>query len=131
MNTLAKREALVLIILIAIFVVLLIPSLQHARRETRDGLRRHEIADIKHQIEMYFNEHESYPLKYDASPHEYVTTETNDDVATGWYLRARLENEHKTGSDFDHEPGRQYYYRYVNSNDHTYFEVCGGIAKCN
>ena len=131
MNTLAKREAIIIILIIVVFSLFLYPSLRYARRETRDGIRRQEIADTKHQLEMYFNKHNSYPLMFNASPHKYVVTSTSDDMATGWYLRAQMENNHQTGSDFDHDLGRQYFYRYLNEDKLTYYDVCGGQLDCN
>ena len=130
MDKIAKRELSVLLILVVVFFSLLFPALRFARRETRDGIRRDEIAAFKQVLEQYYNKHEVYPLEFDASPHEYVVVEQTVKGATVWYLRARLENQAMAAESFDAESGRNYYYRLINQDGYTFYDVCGGSATC-
>lgn len=102
----------------------------HARQEARDGIRRDEVAAFKRLLEQHYNEYEAYPLIFDASPHRYVVVEQDDKGATTWYLQAEMENDHPEMSDFDAEEGRNYYWRYVQNEGRTYYEVCGGAPSC-
>lgn len=130
MNALAKYEVWGLAAAAIIFLLLLIPAMQHSRAEARDGIRRQEIADRKIELEQYFNAHEAYPLEFDASPHEYVVAEQDEVGATRWYLRAVLENSAATKADYDAESGRNYHYRVQQVGDNTVYDVCGGGPDC-
>lgn len=130
MTSLAKKEGIVLLLLIAVLVIGLYPALRHARRETRDGIRRDEIAARKTALEQYFNAHDTYPLTFDASPHQYVVEAWDSAGAISWFVRARLENESPETVAFDAEAGRNYWYRIVRYDSATYYDVCGGIARC-
>jgi len=130
MTVTARREYMVLIILLIIFLGFLYPSLRYARREARDGIRRDEVAQTKQELEQYFNKHEAYPFEFDASPHVYVVDEQNVVGATAWHIRAQLENRADDASGFDEEAGRNYYWRTGNADRAIYYDVCGGTATC-
>lgn len=131
MSKTSKHELIVVGGTLIIFLLLLYPSLRHARREARDEIRRTEVAGRKVELEQYFNKHHTYPLKFDAHPHRYVVTEQDEGGAAAWYLQAQLELPHESLHDYDAEAGRNYYYRYQNRNGRTFYEVCGGTPKCD
>lgn len=131
MDITARREIMVLILALTLFLSLLYPAMMHARREARDGLRRDEVAAFKRVLEQYYNEYETYPLEFDAAPHQYVVMESSEQGATAWYLRAHLENNHETATAHDAEEGRQYDFRLIRDGDRTYYEVCGGMPTCD
>src|SRR5687768_3132610 len=68
MLTTARREYLVLAVLLIIFLVSLIPSLLTSRAHVRDGLRRQDITSLKRSLEQFYNEHEYYPPVRQAGP---------------------------------------------------------------
>lgn len=126
MLTVAGREYLVLTFLLLIFVVLLIPSLLTTRAEIRDGLRKQDIATLKHNAEMYFNEHNIYPTSLDASPYRYVVTKTQDQAASGYYIEAELEVEQLDQTAFDEDELRKYHFRILHEDNKILYRVCGG-----
>lgn len=126
----ARREMTTIALAALIFVALLYPNLQHARREARDGLRRDQLALIKQQIEQYNNLHQAYPLQFDAAPNAYVVLNQDSTGATAWYLRAALENPGRPSSGYDAERGRNYIYRIVREGGRTYYDICGGTLTC-
>ncbi|MDP3997084.1 MAG: hypothetical protein U1C49_02470 [Candidatus Andersenbacteria bacterium] len=131
MDKVYRRELLAVIAAAIMLVVFLLPALRFARREQRDNIRRDEVASDKIELEQYFNKYETYPLKFNASPHDYVVVMKDEVGATGWFVRARLENHHDDKAGFDEEQGRNYYYRYVNPTNSTFYEVCGGELRCD
>jgi len=130
MEKTAKLEISFLLLFFFVFATLLFPAALHARREVRDGIRRNELTNFKTELEKYYNKHETYPLTFNANPHQYAVVEKNTKGATKWFLRAKLENQHKVEKGFDEEAGHNYYYRYINENNNTYFDICGGLYKC-
>ncbi len=114
---------LVVVLLVGVFFA----SLQ-ARREVRDGVRRAELRNIKHELEMYFNKHETYPLRFDDATHEYVVVEQDEEGAVGWYARAELENKAEPAAGFDLEYNIGY--RVVIEGGRTFYDLCGGNYKC-
>lgn len=130
MERIAQREAFVLLAALIIFMGLLYPALLHARREARDGIRRNEVAAFKKLLEQYYNEHETYPLKFSAAPHEYIVTSSTSIGVTAWYLRAQLENSHGSQAGHDEDEGRKYDFRLIREGESTYYEVCGGTPTC-
>lgn len=130
MRKTAKAELSFLLLFIVVFTALLLPAALYARRELRDGIRRNELTNFKTELEKYNNKHDVYPLIFNASPHQYVVADKDSKGATKWFLRAKMENRHKTKNGFDEEAGHNYYYRYINENNSTYFDICGGLDKC-
>lgn len=128
MNRIAKREAGVVLLLVVILVVGLYPAVKYARQERRDGARRGEVVELKRALEMYFNEHEQYPLEFEVGAHDYKVVETDGQQALAWYVRAELENNAKPRADFDEE--YNIYFRVVNEGGGTFYDVCGGISTC-
>lgn len=131
MDTAARREIIVLILALTLFLSLLYPAVMHARREARDGMRRDEVAAFKQVLEQYYNKHETYPLEFDAAPHQYVVTDSTAAGATAWYLRAKLENQQETKTGYDGDVGRQYDWRLIQEGETTYYDVCGGTPTCD
>lgn len=130
MNIEARKELSALVALGVLFVILLLPALLHARQETRDGIRRDELAAFKQVLERENNDTGSYPLEFNASPHKYVVDRQDEGGALEWRLRAQLENNPRPTAGFDYEAGRNYYYRIVREDGFTYYEVCGGESTC-
>jgi len=124
----AWKEIMVVVALIVILLGGVLFSGLHARREARDGVRRAELRNIKHELEMYFNEHESYPFTFSDVAHEYIIVERGDEGATGWYVRAELENkaEPTAGFDLEYNIG----YRIVIEGERTFYDLCGGNYEC-
>lgn len=128
MNATARKEIVVVVLLVIILLAgVLVAGLQ-ARREVRDGIRRAELRNIKHELEMYFNEHESYPLLFNDAVHEYVVVEQAGGEATGWYVRGELENKAEPTAGFDLEYNIDY--RIVTEGERTFYDLCGGNYKC-
>jgi hypothetical protein len=99
-----------------------------ARREVRDGVRRQELRDIKHELEMYFNEQEKYPLSFEDPSHQYVVVEKDNEGAMGWFVRAELENKAVPTAGFDWEYNNDF--RVVREGGKTFYDLCGGNYKC-
>ena len=130
MKSRARNEILAIVALLIVYACLLLPALKYERREVRDGIRRDEIAAFKRQLEQHFNVHNTYPLEFNASPHEYVATREEEDGAKSFFLRAKLENAAENEEGYDAEAGRNYNYRVINKDGETYYEVCGGTPSC-
>lgn len=128
MNATARKEIVVVGLLAVVLLAGVSVAGWHARREARDGVRRAEVRNIKHELEMYFNEHETYPLIFDDAVHEYVVVEQDEKGAIGWYVRGELENkaEPTAGFDLEYNVG----YRVVTEGGRTFYDLCGGNYKC-
>jgi hypothetical protein len=61
LSTVAKREALVLAIILGLFVISLLPALLGVRMERRDGERRTHLAGLKRALEDFNNAQGFYP----------------------------------------------------------------------
>lgn len=131
LDTRAKREYLVLALCAIVLLALLVPSLFYARREYRDGVERENIARLKRQLEDINNEKGYYPLTFSALPYEYHVTKADSIQALEWYVRGVLENPHESFSGFDAEEGHNFWYRYMNDGNTTYYEICGGAPACD
>lgn len=130
MNTTARREVTALALAALIFAVLLVPALQHARREARDGQRREALAAAKQQLEQHYNKHEMYPRTFTGDNFEYVVLEVDSRGATAWYLRTALENSAPPQAGFDPEEGHNYYFRVLRDQAQTFYDICGGTSRC-
>lgn len=130
MDTRAKLEYLVLIICVFLLIVLIIPALGYARREARDGIQRENLAHVKRLLEDANNKLGYYPVSFSASPYIYYVTMQEGNKALGWYIRAQLENPHVPGTLYDAQEGHNFYYRYVQKNGKTLYEICGGELQC-
>ncbi len=129
MSDVAKREYIVLGILIVVFAVSLFPALVYMRQERRDGVRRDEINALKTVLELKNNEIGYYSVTFDASPHEYVVMESDGKKAVSWFLRAELENTTDERQEKDLETNN--YYRIVKEGKKTFYDVCGGEFRCD
>jgi type II secretory pathway pseudopilin PulG len=128
MKAIGKWEWGIVVLAIILMLLALIPSLQYARREVRDGMRRNELLAFKRELEQYFNKQENYPVEYDASPHEYVVLEDYEGGATHWYLRAELENRRMPTAGFDEE--YNVFFRVLHQDQKTFYDICGGELRC-
>jgi type II secretory pathway pseudopilin PulG len=128
MDTVAKREYLVLVVLVVILLASLYPALMHMRREARDGIRRNELVALKRQMEQHNNELGHYPTQFDAVPHRYVVLEQDGDKAVAWYIRAELENAPQPTAGFNEE--HNVFYQVVRGGDRTFYDICGGEYQC-
>jgi prepilin-type N-terminal cleavage/methylation domain-containing protein len=59
-------ELLVVIAIIGILSSVVIASMNSARVKARDGRRVSDISSIKLALDLYYDEHQSYPLNYSA-----------------------------------------------------------------
>lgn len=129
MKNTVRTEFLTIILFAIIYLILLYPAIMHARRETRDGIRRQELHAFKKILEQEYNKNNSYPLKFAADPHRYFVLEQSGDKAVKWYLEAKLENFHPNETSFDNE--KNVYFRYFSpTNNETYYNICGGDYRC-
>ncbi len=131
LDTSAKREYWVLALCAIVLLATIIPSLLHARREYRDGIERENVAGVKRQLEDFNNKKGYYPLEFSAAPYEYHVTKSEKGQAIEWYVRGVLENPHKISSEYDAEEGHNFWYRYIEKDDKTYYEICGGGPSCD
>lgn len=127
-RVIARREYIVLGLLVIVFLGALLPSLLHSRRERRDGIRRSELVAFKQLMEQKNNELGYYPTEFDATPHQFIVTEQNEEQALEWYLRAQLENTPQPTAAFDLE--RNVYFRIVHEGGLVFYDICGGTSTC-
>lgn len=130
MDSIAKREYLVLVGCSILLLSFIFPSLLHARRETRDGIQREAVAQKKRSLEDVNNKLGYYPVSFSAAPFSYYVTMKEGDKALGWYIAGPIENPQKSGSFYDAEEGHNFFYRYVKENGKTLYEICGGELQC-
>ena len=102
----------------------------YARRETRDGIQREGLAHAKRTLEDVNNTLGYYPASFSAAPYEYYVTMKEGEKAVGWYVRAPIENPPKESRGYDAEEGHNFFYRYVQENGKTFYEICGGEYSC-
>lgn len=62
--------------------------------------------------------------------YQYCVTAVDNQGATAWYLRTRLERLRKPTDGFDVEADHNYYYRVVREGSVTFFDICGGTLTC-
>ena len=130
MTKIAKREYIVLGLLVAVLLITIFPALQYARREKRDGARRDVLVEMKHRLEEVNNKLGYYPANFSAAPDTFVATSTKGKEAVGWYLETKLENNLQPTSGFDYEGNHNFYYRVERRADGTYYQICGGTNTC-
>lgn len=130
MTKISKREYLVIGLCVLLLLLAVLPSLQYARREYRDGLRREELAAVKRQLEDIYNKKNAYPVDFSLPVHRYFVTSREEDRANAWYIQASMENPHETSSGYDAEEGHNFYYRYMQQAGQTFYEICGGDLSC-
>lgn len=105
-------ELLVVIFIIGILAGVLFPNFVGSRQRARDSRRKHDLAEIKTALRLYYNDHQSYPpsVPFGSSWGDYMQTVPQDptydpDSGTGGYnycvsddgegfvLCAQLENK--------------------------------------
>ena len=127
--SLFQWELLVLASGVIIFLVMLFPALQHARRDARDGQRREAALEAKRELEDMYNRQESYPLVHDpAGDVSYAVTEMGENEALGWYVRIPLEHFPEQASGFDLE--YNVFWRVVRDGAAAFYDICGGTDTC-
>lgn len=131
MNRIAIFEYSVLSSLLIVFASFLIPSLYEARRDARDTERIENLASIKRSLEMKNNELGYYPKDFDAEPYQFIVVQDEGQQALSWYLRAKLERDVQPRNGVDQEPGRNYFYRIVRDGNTIFYDICGGILRCD
>lgn len=127
----AKKEKIAVASLLILFFIFLLPSLLYARRELWDSAQIRQMIKVKEKLEQYNNIHQTYPLEFKNQPFEYVVTEKDTEGALSWYLRTPMKNQLTAKNGFDEEQGRNYYFRIVNENKKTYYDICGGNFTCD
>jgi hypothetical protein len=131
MSPTAKKEKIAVASLFIAFIIFLIPSLIYARRELWDSTQIRQMIKVKEKLEQYNNKHQTYPLEFKNPPFEYVVTEKDSKGALAWYLRTPTKNTLTSKNGFDEEEGRNYYFRIVNENNKTFYDICGGSFTCD
>jgi|GEM_PF-3416391 len=121
----AKKEFTVLAIVIIFLLSGVLFGAQVARQERRDGKVRDDLRDLKHQVEMYFNENGQYPLEWNAGNYKYVVVEAGKKGAIKWYVSGKLENKTKPSFGVDQEYNIEW--RVTESGN---YEICGGNYRC-
>lgn len=129
MERLAKIELSVFLGLLCVFLLFLLPALQYARAETRDGMRRDWLKDLKTELEQENNKTGVYPREYHTGEFELVVEE-GDEVrgAVAWYIRTELENTHEDEAGFNDE--LNVFYRYIREGGVQFYDICGGENTC-
>lgn len=120
-----KIEFAILGILILILLGGVICAGRYARQEKRDGRVREDLRKVKHQLEMYFNEHGQYPFEWDSGEYEYVVVGDNGEQAEGWYVGGKLENKTEPKAGFDEEYNIEW-----RTTEEGNYEICGGDYRC-
>ncbi|OGY32854.1 MAG: hypothetical protein A3C02_03065 [Candidatus Andersenbacteria bacterium RIFCSPHIGHO2_02_FULL_45_11] len=130
MDTRSFGEYLVLVACALLLLILMIPALGHARRESRDGIQRENLAHVKRMLEDENNKLGYYPASFSATPYGYYVTMKEGKKALGWYVRAPIENPQVPGTYYDAEEGHNFHYRYVQEDGKIFYEICGGEYSC-
>ncbi len=125
METIAKLEFLVLSVLTSVLLLGVFNSARIARQERRDGVRRDEIRAVKTQLEQYYNQHNRYPLEFNAGQYHYVVMNANTNSAVSWYIRGQLERRPAPTAAFDLE--HNIYYRVTPEG---FYDICGAEFHC-
>lgn len=126
MKRTALFEFLVLGLCVAIFLSLLLPAAQYARRKDRDDTRKEQLAKTKIEIEQYNNKYKKYPVSFPAAPFEYIVTENDGHNAISWFIRMPMENADTPKVAFDKEADRNYLYRIAKEGNKTFYDIAGG-----
>lgn len=108
--TRAKLEYVAVAAMSAALLLLLLPAMLHARADTRDDLRRTDLANLKRAAEMYFNQHAFYP-----TPAAGQAACTKGDDANSWLFGNEsplLKEQHIDAIPHDVREGRGHAYQY-------------------
>ena len=124
-SKIAKREFIVIILALLVLIIGTVYGGAYARRERRDGQTRETLRQLKTALEMYYNEHEQYPLEWDGGKYKYTVTNREGDVATGWYVSGNLENAPFPTGGSDEEYNIDW-----RVTKRGRYEICGGIKQC-
>lgn len=108
--TTTQKELLILLVLTAIFLLALIPSLIEVRTLTRDDLRQQDMAHLKRAIEDYYNKHEYYVT----SPSADTACTRSDDMQSWFFGKQSVLLKEKIVSALPHDLREQkgFAYRY-------------------
>lgn len=107
-RTTAGREGLVLGAVIGAFALSLVPALAHARREFRDGIRRQILRETKTELELWFNDHDGFPLHPSGALDTCGTSVGQND----WFFVGILEHDRKRPLPRDPRPFSGFAFRY-------------------
>jgi hypothetical protein len=124
-SRIARREFIGVVLFLLVLIIGLVYGGAYARRERRDGQTREELRQLKTALEMYYNQHEQYPLEWDGGKYIYTVTDQAAGAATGWYVSGPLENAPLPTGGFDEEYNIDW--RVTRQGN---YEICGGIKQC-
>lgn len=124
-SRIARREFVGAILVLLVLIIGMVYGGAYARRERRDGQTREDLRQLKTALEMYFNQHEQYPLEWDEGKYKYTVTDRAAGAATGWYVSGLLENAPLPTGGFDEEYNIDW--RVTGQGN---YEICGGIKQC-
>ena len=118
-SALTLIEMLIVIVIIWILSVALVPRIIWAQARARDSARQTHIRDINNALQIYYNDHTSYPTGalYLANTKQYITN-----TWTAWVnvLQNQL-SPYISSLPSDPDASRAYVYGYVyNTPDHYY-----------
>lgn len=121
----ARREFIGVILALLVLIIGVVYGGSYARRERRDGQTREDLRQLKTALEMYYNQHEQYPLEWDGGKYKYIVTDQVNGAATGWYVSGPLENAPQVTGGFDEEYNIDW-----RVTEQGNYEICGGIEQC-
>lgn len=132
--SIAKKEYVVLLALLLIYLTFLVPALLHERTLVRDDRRKAELGTIKFGLEMYNNKYKYFPPTPDGKigctaygSYTYCVTSLDNKHASGFYLQAQLESRQPEARGFDEDEQRKYDFRVLHQGMTTLYRVCGGV----
>jgi len=125
MDKLTKVEYSVIGVVLVMLVIGVVKSGGYARQERRDGLVRAELRQLKTDVEMYYNDHDQYPLTWPVAKYRYVVVEGDENEASGWYVSGALENIQTPDSGFNEEYNIEW-----RVTEEGNYEICGGNHSC-
>jgi len=125
MDKIGKYEVVVLLVLVGVLLVGVFLGGQYARQERRDGQVRADLRQLKHNLEMYYNERGSYPLEWRAGKYQYVVVEEGEKGALSWYVSGVLENKQELQAGLDEEYNIEW-----RITAEGRYEICGGKHSC-
>lgn len=123
-------ELLVVIVILGILATIGFGQYRTSQIKARDAQRKGDLDNIARALEMYYNDHEAYPVETDNNGLMEVDTGDGsvDDLAWGQTLESADAVYMKT---LPEDPVSDYDYCYDSDDDGTYYKLYARIENAN